>query len=150
MTFAQISTYCHLTVYPEVLMSQQRSTLNQISDAFSTTHDKSLMPRRARCPAHVGSIFNECCHCHCHLHTSCVQGGTSIRVSFMVTPSYVWCSRRHSHTSCVEETPSYVRYSRWHFHTLCVQGETFIRLVFKVTHSYARFKVRLSYVVYSL
>ena len=60
-SFAQISTYCLLTVSPEIPLSQQRSTLNQISVAFSRGHDPITLARRARCPAHVGSIFNECC-----------------------------------------------------------------------------------------
>ena len=29
------------------------------------------MPRRARFPAHVGCIINECCLCHCHCHCHC-------------------------------------------------------------------------------
>ena len=65
VTFAQMSTYCHLSVYLEVLLSQQRSTFNQHSDAFSGRHDPTTHPRRARCLARVRPIFNECCHCHC-------------------------------------------------------------------------------------
>ena len=53
VTFAQISTYCPLTVFHETSLSQPRSTLNQISDAFSRVMTPSLL-------AHVGSIFNEC------------------------------------------------------------------------------------------
>ena len=30
---------------------------------FSRGHDPITWARRARCPARVGSIFNECCHC---------------------------------------------------------------------------------------
>ena len=32
-----------------------------MSDVFSMGHDPLTLARRARCPAHVGSIFNECC-----------------------------------------------------------------------------------------
>ena len=32
-------------------------------------HDPITHARRARCPAHVGSIFKECCHSHCHCPT---------------------------------------------------------------------------------
>ena len=31
---------------------------------FPRGHDPITHARRARCLAHVGSIFNECCHCH--------------------------------------------------------------------------------------
>ena len=34
------------------------------SDAFPRGHDPITHARGARCLAHVGSIFNECCHCH--------------------------------------------------------------------------------------
>ena len=43
-TFAQISTCCLLTVFPEISLSQWRSIPNQISAAFSRGHDLSLMP----------------------------------------------------------------------------------------------------------
>ena len=46
VTFAQISTYCLLTVFPETSMSQQRSTPIQISDAFSSDHDTTTHARR--------------------------------------------------------------------------------------------------------
>ena len=44
VTFAQISTHCLLTVFPEIPLSQWRSTLNQIIDAFSRVMTPSLMP----------------------------------------------------------------------------------------------------------
>ena len=44
----------------ETSLSQQRSTPIQIFDAFSRGHDPTAHARRARCLAHVGSIFNEC------------------------------------------------------------------------------------------
>merc|ERR1712136_142860 len=56
---AQISMYCLLTVHPETSLSQQRSTPVQISDAFSRGRDPIAHARRHRCPAHVGSIFDE-------------------------------------------------------------------------------------------
>ena len=33
----------------------------QMSDVFSIGHDPITLARRATCPAHVGSIVNECC-----------------------------------------------------------------------------------------
>ena len=44
VTFAQISTYCLLPVFPETSLNQQRSTPIQISDAFSGGRDPSHMP----------------------------------------------------------------------------------------------------------
>ena len=66
VTFAQISTHCHLTVFPEMPLSHWRSPLNQISDPFPRGHDPITHARTSRRLAQVGSIFNECCHCHCH------------------------------------------------------------------------------------
>ena len=63
VTFAQISTRCHLTVFPAIPLSQQRSTLNQIFDALWRGHNPITHARRARCLAYVGSIFNGCCRC---------------------------------------------------------------------------------------
>ena len=60
MTFAQISTYCLLTVFPESSLSHQCSTSNHMSAAFSRCRAPITHARRARCPAHVGSILNEC------------------------------------------------------------------------------------------
>ena len=52
--------YCLFRVHPETSLSQQRSTPIQISDVFSRGRDPIAHACRARRPAHVGSIFNEC------------------------------------------------------------------------------------------
>ena len=65
VTFAHISTRCQLTVSLEVLLSQWRSSFNQTSDALSRGRDPITHAHRARCPARVGPILNECFHCHC-------------------------------------------------------------------------------------
>ena len=41
-------------------LSQQLSAPNQVSGVFSRSRDLIAHACRARCPAHVGSIFNEC------------------------------------------------------------------------------------------
>ena len=48
-------------MFLEIPMCQQRSTPILISDAFSRGHVAVTLARRARCPAHVGSIVDECC-----------------------------------------------------------------------------------------
>ena len=53
---AQISIYCLVKVHPETPLSQQRST----PTLFRGGHDPIAHARSARCPAHVGSILNEC------------------------------------------------------------------------------------------
>ena len=35
---------------------------------FSRGHDPITRAHRARCPARVGHIVNECCHCRCRFH----------------------------------------------------------------------------------
>ena len=54
VALARISTRCLLTVFPETLLSRQRASHIQISDDFR----KAMITcaRRARCPAHAGSI----------------------------------------------------------------------------------------------
>ena len=70
MNFAQISTHCRLTVSFEVPLSQQRTSVHQISEFFWRGHDSIPHSHRARCLAVVRHIFNECCHW-------CVQGGVN-------------------------------------------------------------------------
>ena len=50
--------HCRFTVSLDT--SQQRSSFNQIYDAFSRDHAPITHAWRARRPAHVESIFNEC------------------------------------------------------------------------------------------
>ena len=49
---SRVSTRCHLTVFPEIPMNQQRSTFNQISVSRS----------------HEPITHSECCHCLCLCH----------------------------------------------------------------------------------
>ena len=67
---AHISTHCRVTVFLEIPLSQQRSHFNQTPDVFSRRHGSVTEAHWARCLAHVGPIFNECCHCHCQLNFS--------------------------------------------------------------------------------
>ena len=48
VTFAQISTYCLLTLFHEISPSQERPTPKQISDSTGWIHLRRV------------------CHCHCH------------------------------------------------------------------------------------
>ena len=49
----------------QCLLSQQRSSLNEVSDVFSSCHDPITHAHRARFFAFVKPILNECCHRHC-------------------------------------------------------------------------------------
>ena len=62
-------------MFPEPSLSQEHSTPIQVSDAFRGVTTPVTHARRARCQAHVVSIFKKCCHCHCHYHpfSTCFQ-----------------------------------------------------------------------------
>ena len=100
MTFAQISTYCLLTVCPETSLSHWCSTSNHMSAAFSKGHDPITRARRARCLAHVESIFNECVSVIVirYSHTSlCLFGALCV---FLCEPFSVHpCQLCHAHFS---------------------------------------------------
>ena len=71
------------------LQWQWLSTPSQISDAFSRVMTPITHSHKVRCLAHVGSIFNECCHCHCH-HTAFWSGVQCMTAVLFLAACYVW------------------------------------------------------------
>ena len=96
-----------------------------MSDVCSVGHDPNTHARRARCLAHVGSIFNACCHCHCHgerLGRHTVQAVTLLLLlgTGRVAPGLVVCVSFHRranssgascHVKLLGGSPNYCRTS---------------------------------------
>ena len=89
VTLPQISTYCLLSVFPET--SLEPTALNTYPDfrCFFEGSGPITHARRARCPAHVGSIFNECSLCHCH-ELSKDAGLLNPHAALHASPAYQW------------------------------------------------------------
>ena len=82
MTFAQISPYCLLTVFPKTSQANNAQHLIRFPMLFRGGHGPITHARRARCLARVGSTFNECCHCHCHWNCD-IQAAHTVRYFVM-------------------------------------------------------------------